>query len=427
MSFWSRVFGEHLGITANANVPAPAPGTVSEPDWTPGDPDGVQLEGEETFSRSLPFPSASPWSGWPADWATPSWNSRFSRLVDTAWAALDLNASVLATMPVYRLRSGRIMEPTSWMSNPDPMIYTSWNEFAKQLFWDYQLGEAFVLPMARRSDGSPLSFRVVPPWLVSVELAGGRRRYRIGSLDATDDILHIRYQSTTDDAHGHGPLEFSGARMVAAEVLSRYATNLASTGGTTKEWLVVEKLLNRQQASDLLDQWVSQRAEHLGLPGVLSGGAQLQQSKQMSAKDLALLELAQFTEARIAIMLGVPPFLVGLPSGGDSMTYSNVSSLFDFHDRSSLRPKAAAVMSALSGWALPRGQSVELNRDEYSRPAFGERAEAYVKLAGIVDPVTGQPAIKAEEIRTMERLIGSGGSEDADLDAAQALTGGDRS
>lgn len=417
MAFWSRILGDHLGITPNANEPAPVPGTVSEPDWTPGDPDGVELLGEETFSRSLPFPSPSPHSGWPAEWGTPAWSSRFNRLVDTAWACLDLNASVLAAMPVYRLQSGRVVEPLSWMSNPDPLIYTSWYEFAKQLFWDYQMGEAFVLPMAHRADGFPLRFRVLPPWMVNVEMGGGGRRYHLGAADVTDDILHIRYQSTTDDAHGHGPLEQSMPRMVAAEVLSRYATNLASTGGTTKEWLVVEKQLKRHEATELQAQWVDARREALGQPGVVSGGAKLEQGQQMNAKDMALLELAQFTESRIAIMLGVPPFLVGLPSGGDSMTYSNVSSLFDFHDRSSLRPKAAAVMPALSGWALPRGQSVELNRDEYSRPALADRATAYEKLAAI-------GAISVEEIRTMERLTGDAPEAVPDL-AAGALTGGD--
>jgi phage portal protein BeeE len=125
---------------------------------------------------------------------------------------------------------------------------------------------------------------------------------------------------------------------------------------------------------------------------------------------MALLELAQFNESRIAIMLGVPPFLVGLPSGGDSMTYSNVTSLFDFHDRSSLRPKASMAMAALSNWALPRGQAAELNRDEYTRPAFGERALAYKTLWE-----TG--AISPEEIRAMERLNGPA--------PAVALTGGD--
>ena len=67
------------------------------------------------------------------------------------------------------------------MTNPDPTIYTSWAEFAKQLFWDFQLGEAFVLPMARAADGWPLNFRVLPPWLVNVEMDGGRRTYQLAA------------------------------------------------------------------------------------------------------------------------------------------------------------------------------------------------------------------------------------------------------
>jgi phage portal protein BeeE len=37
----------------------------------------------------------------------------------------------------------------------------------------------------------------------------------------------------------------------------------------------------------------------------------------MNPKDMALLELLTWNDSRIAVMLGVPPFLVGLPSGGD--------------------------------------------------------------------------------------------------------------
>jgi hypothetical protein len=69
-------------------------------------------------------------------------------------------------------------------------------------------------------------------------------------------------------------------------------------------------------------------------------------------------------------------------------------------------------MSPLSNWALPRGQAAELNRDEYSRPAFNERAEALVKLvdAGIMT---------VEEARLSERLTGEA--------PTVALTGGDLS
>ena len=52
------------------------------------------------------------WEGWPAEWASPQWSQlgpKFDTLVDTAWAALDLNASVLSAMPVYRVRNGQVL------------------------------------------------------------------------------------------------------------------------------------------------------------------------------------------------------------------------------------------------------------------------------------------------------------------------------
>jgi HK97 family phage portal protein len=297
------------------------------------------------------------------------------------------------------------------MLNPDPLVYNGWFEFSRSLFWEYMLGgEVFILAMSRGADGYPLRFRVIPGWLMNVEMRGGTREYRIGLQDVTDDILHIRYQSSTDDARGHGPLECAGARMTAAGLLQRYAQNLVECGGIPQYWIEVERRLSKAEAADLLDQWVESRIRHAGHPALMSGGASLRDTKSMSAKDMSLLELSQFNESRIAVALGVPPFLLGLPSGGDSLTYSNVSSLFDFHDRASLRPKAVAVMQALSNWALPRGQSCELNRDEYSRPALKERAESYQILAGI-------GAISVEEIRAMERLNGEA--------PAVALTGGD--
>ena len=415
MGFWSNLFAPNSdGVTPNDNGAA---------DYNAGDPDGVQVDGEETFSRALPFPRPSAWDGWPADWSTPSWGAQagLNKLIDTAWVCLDLNSRVLASMPVYRLKSGQIVEPRTWMANPDPTIYTSWQEFAKQLFWDYQMGEAFILPMAHTTDGYPLRMRVVPPWLMNVEMRGGTREYRLGSTDVTGEILHIRYQSNTADARGHGPLEVGGARMTAIGMLQRYANKIAETGGTPMYWMEVDRRLNQAEAEELLDRWVESRIRRAGEPALVSGNAVLKQASSMSAKDMTLLELQQFNEGRIAILLGVQPFLVGLPNPG-GMTYSNVTDLLSFHDRSSLRPSAGAVMAALSWWALPSGQSLELNRDEYSRPGIKELAEAYKVLieAGVMRP---------EEARTMLRLSGPAADKpstsDAPASAALSLTGGD--
>jgi HK97 family phage portal protein len=424
MGFWSWLSG--AGAVPNSTVGDP---DSVGPGYRPGDPNGVELEpASGPVQNRMAAIVPSPWDGWPATWASPAWGSGGSKLddlVDVAWAALDLNASVLSAMPVYRTRSGRVLPAPSWMGNPDPDIYTDWSEFAKQLFWDYQIGEAFVLPMSRAADGWPYNFRVIPPPLVTVEMNAGRRVYKIGSLDVTGEILHIRYKSTSDTARGMGPLESGRTRLVAASVLARYASDFAASGAVPKYTLDTDQPLTTAQADELLDRWWSARIGNMGepfKPAILSSGLKAN-PLQLSPQEMGLTDLAQYNEARISVLLGVPPFLLGLPSN-ESMTYSNVSQIFDFHDRRYLKTAATRVMSALSGWALPRGQSAELNRDEYSRPSLKERAEAYKILSEIPDVLSGA------EIRVMERLVDADQPTDGDgedLMAAEALTGGGRS
>jgi HK97 family phage portal protein len=301
-----------------------------------------------------------------------------------------------------------------WLRNPEPEVYTSWEEFAKQLFWDYQLGEAFVLCTARYATGWPARFHVVAPWAVEVEMASGLRRYTIGGVDVTGDLLHVRYRSQVGDARGHGPLEAGNARVVAADVLTRYATTLAAGGGIPSSVLEHPDELNADQATDLKSQWVSARLSSIGEPAVLSGGVKWSPTS-VNPKDMALVDLLHWNEGRIAVLLGVPPFLVGLPSGGDSMTYSNVSHVFDFHWRAGLRPKASAVMAAVSEWALPRGVAIELNRDAYVQPGPKERAETAAILNGIKDE-KGNPALTVAEIREVERV------ENADVVASSPVS-----
>ncbi len=394
-------------VTPNPNDPADVPpATVGPPSARPGDPSGVVLEGE--LRPDIPPPRIIPsaWSGWPAEWWPPPWSGgRVNALTDVAWGALDLNSSVLSTMPPYLVDAAPSTDAT-WLINPNPEIYTSWEEFAKQLFWDYQLGEAFVLATARYATGFPARFHVVPPWAVDVEIAGGIRTYSIGNVDVSMDMLHVRYHSSVDDARGHGPLEAGRARLVASEVLSRYAQNFAAAGGVPASILTHPEELTAEQAAELQAMWVTARASHIGEPAVLSGGV-THDAIQINPKDMALVELSQLTESRIVVLLGVPPFLMGLPSGGDSLTYSNVTSLFDYHWRAGLRPKADTVMSALSQWLLPRGTTVELNRDAYIMPGPLERAQT-AEIYNRIRDNQGNPVLTVEEIRAGERFAAAG-------------------
>ena len=401
MGLFTRAIRPPDPVTPNDNPAGVPPASVGPPDARPGDPNGVQVD---PGIPGIPPPTIRPsaWSGWPGEWATPNWSGRASGLTDIAWKCLDLNASLLATMPPYLVQASPNLD-ADWLLNPDRSIYTSWEEFAKQVFWDYQLGECFVLALTRYATGWPARMRVIPPWMVNVEMQNGVLVYNIGSRDVTADILHIRYQSTISDAHGHGPLEAGAGKLIAADIFARYAAQFAASGGVPTSVLEHPEELTAEQAAALQAQWVAARVSAIGEPAVLSGGVTFK-PVQASPKDMALTDLSKMTESRIAVLLGVPPFLVGLPSGGDPMTYANVTSIFDYHWRAGLRPQAQAVMAALSQWLLPRGTNVEVNRDAYIQPEPYQRAQTAEILNRIVDPVSGQPALSVQEIRAAERI-----------------------
>jgi HK97 family phage portal protein len=361
-------------------------------------------------------PPVMPWSGWPVEWQTPLWGQAVGlggimNRVSTVFGAIDLNSSLLSTMPPYRMIGDTVVPALPWMLNPQPEVYTGWTEAMKQVVMSYFNGEAFLWATNRYPDNSVRNWVMLDPRWVDVEMMGQIRRYFMRDVDITEDVLHLRYTSWPGDPHGHGPLEALALNLFGVAALERYQSNLATRGGIPWGALTAPGNLNPTQADQLRDRFVSARLSSMGAPAVLSGGVTLTPFS-ISPKDMALLELRQYDESRIAVLLCVPPMLLGLPSGDNSMTYRNAEGIYDFHWRAYLRPKAATIMEAVSGWALGPGQRLEVNRDEYVRPAFADRVVGYNTLFNIFDPVTGERAISIAEIRAAERL-----SEDVQLGA----------
>jgi HK97 family phage portal protein len=398
------------------------------PDTTPNGndpstvgPDNIDPGRFVMYPFGQPPPEASAWSGWPVGWQTPVWNGnspldQLMAKVSTAWACIDLNSRVLSTMPAYIVRDTVPQPALPWTVNPEPEVYASWEEFAKQLFTFFQMGEVFLWATARYATGFPQRFVCLRPDWVNIELDGAMKRYTLGGVDITADVLHIPYSSFPGDAHGHGPLEGAAYSLLGAAALEKYAAELAANGGVPWAVLQFPDELSSRQVDDIHGRWISARMRAMGAPAVISGGFDLK-PLTFSPKDMALLDLRTYEESRVATALGVPPFLVGLgmPSGS-SLTYSNVSELFSFHWRAGLRPMAQTVMAAMSNWLLPSGTGLELQRDEYVRPELDQRAMTYQTLFNLVDPVTGQRAITIDEIRALERF--------ATPQGAAALSGG---
>lgn len=357
------------------------------------------------YPADNPPPQAVAWAGWPSEWAVPWDNVGAGTLgglvsTDVVWACVDKNATAVGSMPPTATDGAGVPLPAqpSWLINPQPEIYTHWDEFMRQVWWSYQLtGEVFIGVTSRFADsGYPRTFAMLAPWLVTPEIVGGQRRVFIGAEDETDNVLHIRYASWPGDARGHGPLEAARERLLAVKVLMRYGADLAANGGIPWAVLKHKYKLGEGQAQELKAQWISAAHSRMGAPAVLDADTDLQQL-QTTPKDMSLSELQQFAEARVAVLLGVPPFLVALPTGADSMTYANASMVYDSHWRETLRPGSRYLMGALSAWALPGRTTVALDAEEYIRPAPLDRANTYkiyVEL-GVMTP---------DDVRIAERL-----------------------
>jgi HK97 family phage portal protein len=407
------MFDDPRAWPSNPNVNPPPPPRTVGPNASEGFGNMHVMWANQFQGQPVMPPPMMPWSGWPVSWATPNWEANqngFDDLVSRTsivFGCIDLNSSILSTMPPYRLQGGEVVDDLPWMRNPQPDVYHGWSEAMKQVFACFWTGEAFLWCTSRYSDGSVRSWVMLNPGWVDVEMEGHTRTIWLGEagrgVDITDDTLHLRYTSWPGVPRGIGPLAALGAELFGVEIMESYQANLAARGGVPWGVLTAPGNLTQTQAEEMRERFVSARASALGAPAVLAGGMTLTPFT-INPRDMALLELMQFSEARICVLLGVPPTLMGLPAG-DTMTYRNANAIYDFHWRAYLRPKAQEVMEAISQWALPRGQQVELNRDEYTRPDFGERVAAYKVLFDIVDE-EGERAITVDEIRAAERLEG---------------------
>ena len=129
------------------------------------------------------------------------------------------------------------------------------------------------------------------------------------------------------------------------------------------------------QADEIKTRWVEASRDRQGAPAVLSGGLSLT-PLTLSPKEMALLELREFDEQRIAAAFGVPAYL-GEPAAALRLDlHLDAVMLFDFWWRSSLRPLTSNIGAAMSYWLLPRGNWLCFDAAEFVQPPITEQVAA---------------------------------------------------
>ena len=128
---------------------------------------------------------------------------------------------------------------------------------------------------------------------------------------------------------------------------------------------------NSRLKSELETQF--QGASNAGRPLLLEGGLDWK-TMSMSPKDLDFIEAKHGAAREIALALGVPPMLLGIP--GDN-TYANYREANLVFWRQTVLPLVARTARALTGWLAPRfGDSLRIGYDADAVDALALEREA---------------------------------------------------
>ncbi|MEO1470740.1 MAG: phage portal protein, partial [Pseudomonadota bacterium] len=225
-------------------------------------------------------------------------------------------------------------------------------------------GNAYLEAVADPSGGAwPAELHVLRPdrmaviagrdgWPEGFEYRVGNRVHRFASRDDFRPVLHLRAFHPADDHYGMGPMRPAAAAVDVHNAAARWAKALLDNAARPSGAIIYgardgqrmsEEQFRRLQA-ELEDN--HQGVANAGRPMLLEGGLDWKPMSH-SPKDMDFLETKHAAAREIALAVGVPPMLLGLP--GDN-TYANYQEANRAFYRHTVVPVVTKVAAALSGW-----------------------------------------------------------------------------
>jgi HK97 family phage portal protein len=219
-------------------------------------------------------------------------------------------------------------------------------------------GNAY-LGAAEGEAGRPAELHALRPERISIEAdASGWPSayvYRTGAretrLPASGEgaLLHIRMLNPVGDHYGLGCLDAASGAIATHNAAAKWNRSLlANAARPSGALLAGDETLSRDQFERLKGELEScfSGAGQAGRPMLLEGGLKWQ-TLSMTPADMDFAGTQAAAARDIALALGVPPMLLGLP--GDN-TYANYSEANRALWRLTVLPLASKITGALGGW-----------------------------------------------------------------------------
>jgi HK97 family phage portal protein len=271
-------------------------------------------------------------------------------------------------------------------------------------------------------------------------LAGRDMRFTGDTVPGTRRILHLKQFHPLNDHYGMSPIEAAAQAIDLHNTASRWNKALLDNSARPSGALVYtarDGNLTNDQFERLKRELESgfQGAQNAGRPLLLEGGLDWK-AMSLSPKDLDFVEAKHAAAREIALSLGVPPQLLGIP--GDS-TYSNYQEANRAFFRQTIVPLVNRISAALTHWlAEPLSPTLAIKPDFDQVDALTpERDALWARLAATPFLTTNEkrsaagydPHEQSNDLKNIAvkyspdqprdgrgRWSGAGGSDDTSLD-----------
>lgn len=256
---------------------------------------------------------------------------------------------------------------------------------------------------AIRIDGTPRELHILRPDRVRVvpgsdgwpeaydyRIATDTRRIPALAQDGPRRILHQRLFHPANDHYGLSPIEAAAASIDIHNTATRWNKALLDNSARPSGALIYtarDGNLSPDQYERLKRELEAgfQGASQAGRPLLLEGGLDWK-SMSLSPKDMDFIEAKHVAAREIALALGVPPMLMGIP--GDN-SYSNYQEANRNFWRTTVLPLVQKTAASYSSWLAPDPtRRLVLKPDTDAIEALSTEREALWKRLGDAEFLT---------------------------------------
>ena len=280
----------------------------------------------------------------------------------------------------------------SILSKPNPK--ESGKEFLESLYTYLQIsGNAYVLANLSKTKSEPLELYSLRPDRLSIEMGGNFLpksyiykieqefyEYPVNPLSGKCLVMHVKNFNPLSDHYGLSSIEAAAYSIDQHNQAGEWNQALLQNGARPSGAIIVKShdgspnRLTEKQYSELknmVDE-VFCSPKNAGRPILLEGGLDWREMS-MSPKDMDFIESKHSSARDIALALGMPPQLLGIP--GDN-TYSNLQEARMAFWEQTIIPMVEKVVENLNNWLCQfYKEKLELTFDIDGISALSEKRE----------------------------------------------------